>query len=160
MSETPSNPATPPWGSDEDFNAEKAWTLIQNLRSDKEALKTQNDDLASAKSDLEQRVTNLESEVTTATDRATQLEASVAEVTFGRRLDALAHERGLTPDDVSILNIAAGDEEDATKKLDRLAELRGAAKSVEQEPTPDPAQAADPIKPSDEDAVARKLFGV
>lgn len=29
-------PATPPWG--DDFDAEKAWNLVQNLRSDKEKL--------------------------------------------------------------------------------------------------------------------------
>lgn len=29
---------TPPWGSDEEFNPEKAWGLIQNLRADKEKL--------------------------------------------------------------------------------------------------------------------------
>lgn len=31
-------PAAPPWGSDAEFNPEKAWGLIQGLRSDKEAL--------------------------------------------------------------------------------------------------------------------------
>ena len=32
-----SSPAakTPPWGSDENFNAEKAWELIENLRKEK-----------------------------------------------------------------------------------------------------------------------------
>ena len=29
-------PETPPWG--EDFNAERAWTLVQNLRADKDKL--------------------------------------------------------------------------------------------------------------------------
>lgn len=29
---------TPPWGSDEEFNPEKAWNLIQGLRADKEKL--------------------------------------------------------------------------------------------------------------------------
>ncbi|AHY26923.1 scaffolding protein [Mycobacterium phage Nairb] len=33
-----SGQATPPWGSDEDFDPAKAWSLIQNLRGDKEQL--------------------------------------------------------------------------------------------------------------------------
>lgn len=32
---TPPAAVTPPWGSDENFNAEKAWELIQNLRKEK-----------------------------------------------------------------------------------------------------------------------------
>jgi hypothetical protein len=31
---------TPPWGSAEEFNPEKAWQLVQNLRADKEKLST------------------------------------------------------------------------------------------------------------------------
>lgn len=149
---------TPPWGSDEEFNAEKAWTLIQNLRNDKDSLTSQRDALTTEKGELEQRVTSLEADVTTATERADTAEASVSEISFGRRLDTLAHERGLSPEDVSLLNIAAGDEDDATAKLDRLAALRG--EKAPAVPVPDPAQAATPPTPSDEDAVAKKLFGV
>lgn len=32
---TPPAAKTPPWGSDENFNAEKAWELIENLRKEK-----------------------------------------------------------------------------------------------------------------------------
>ncbi len=41
-------PAEPkkPWGDDTDFDAEKAWTLIQNLRGDKTDLSTKYDELA------------------------------------------------------------------------------------------------------------------
>jgi hypothetical protein len=31
----PATPATPPWGADENFDASKAWELIQNLRKEK-----------------------------------------------------------------------------------------------------------------------------
>lgn len=37
----PANPApTPPWGSDDEFDPEKAWNLIQGLRTDKDRLST------------------------------------------------------------------------------------------------------------------------
>lgn len=35
---TPPAAATPPWGSDAEFNPEKAWNLIQGLKADKEKL--------------------------------------------------------------------------------------------------------------------------
>lgn len=43
--------ATPPWGSDADFNPEKAWNLIQGLKADKEKLSAREflDDDARAK---------------------------------------------------------------------------------------------------------------
>ena len=31
-------PATPPWGSDDEFDPQKAWNLIQGLKADKEKL--------------------------------------------------------------------------------------------------------------------------
>ncbi|ACV09805.1 hypothetical protein [Jonesia denitrificans] len=38
---TPTEPApTPPWGSDEDFNPEKAWKLIENLRAESKDAKS------------------------------------------------------------------------------------------------------------------------
>jgi len=40
--QTPPPPtAAPPWGSDEEFNPQRAWDLIQNLRGDKEILQHQ-----------------------------------------------------------------------------------------------------------------------
>lgn len=45
--------ATPPWGSDEDFNPEKAWNLIQNLRSDKESLTADRDKYKQAHDEAE-----------------------------------------------------------------------------------------------------------
>ena len=45
----------PPWGSDEEFDPQKAWDLIQNLRKDietgKEALKSANAKLATAEAE-------------------------------------------------------------------------------------------------------------
>lgn len=37
---------TPPWGSDEEFNPQKAWDLIQNLRTELKDLKTSHTDTA------------------------------------------------------------------------------------------------------------------
>jgi predicted ribosome quality control (RQC) complex YloA/Tae2 family protein len=69
--------AKKPWGDDKDFDPEKAWKLIQNVRSDVDKLKTERDTLATkvrehedaTKSDtqkLEERASNAESGLSTA----------------------------------------------------------------------------------------------
>lgn len=72
---------TPPWG--EDFNAEKAWNLVQNLRGDKESLQTK---LATAQSDQEEleqlrrdRMTADERAIAEARDQATTEARTAAE---------------------------------------------------------------------------------
>jgi hypothetical protein len=69
--------AKKPWGDDKDFDPEKAWKLIQNVRSDVDKLKTERDTLATkikeyedaTKSDtqkLEERATTAETGLSTA----------------------------------------------------------------------------------------------
>lgn len=69
--------AAKPWGDDKDFDPEKAWKLIQNVRGDAEKLKKERDTLATqvkaaedaTKSDtqkLEERATTAESGLSTA----------------------------------------------------------------------------------------------
>lgn len=44
--DSPAGKSDPPWKSDEDFNPEKAWKLIEGLRGDKDKLKTERDEFA------------------------------------------------------------------------------------------------------------------
>ncbi|WGH21354.1 scaffolding protein [Arthrobacter phage Emotion] len=63
---TDEDKSTPPWG--DDFDAAKAWTLIQNLRSDKETLKTERDEAQTklqASKDAEDRAVKAERELWT-----------------------------------------------------------------------------------------------
>lgn len=41
----PKDPPKPPWGSDEDFDPQKAWKLIQDIRGDLTQVKADRDDL-------------------------------------------------------------------------------------------------------------------
>jgi hypothetical protein len=60
----PKAPESPPWG--DDFNPQRAWDLVQNLRGDKDKLKTDLDQAAKDRQELE----NLRKEKMTASDRA------------------------------------------------------------------------------------------
>lgn len=163
-----SSSSTPPWGSDEDFNPERAWNLIQNLRNEKETLKsqhetrveelekqieTQNSDLTEKNSSLEdaqKRIDSLESE-------SKEKDGTIAEK------DALIVKHQLLSKAGIPLNYAAqvtGDDEDAWKaSVKSLEELRGSS-GVQR--TPDPVQAADSTRdtpPAEtEEEQARNFF--
>ena len=76
---------TPPWGTDEEFNPEKAWKLIQDLRSDKDKLKP----LADKARELEDAQ---KSEVDKLNDRIKELEPTAKEAARLR----VALDKGLT----------------------------------------------------------------
>ena len=87
---------TPPWGSDEDFNPDKAWTLIQNLRSEAATMKA-------ASKELREKVDALTSDLkaaVTGRDEALAASAQAAELlareTAGRTKDRLLTASSLT----------------------------------------------------------------
>ena len=106
----------PPWGSDDDFNAEKAWSLIQNLRGDVDTLKPQ-------AAELRQLKEADKTESQKAADRAAEAEerADKAEAQAARLNAAVKH--GLSEDDLELLEGVPADkiEERAAKLAQRLA---------------------------------------
>lgn len=107
--------AKKPWGDDKDFDPEKAWKLIQNLRGDVDKAKKRGDELATkvkgfedaSKSDtekLEERATSAESQLS-----ATQREAA--------RL-RIALKKGLT--ETQAKRLVGDTEEDLEKDADDL----------------------------------------
>lgn len=52
----PAEPA-PPWGSADEFNPDKAWALIQNLRTENTEVKTKNREFEDAKLTAEEKAT-------------------------------------------------------------------------------------------------------
>jgi multidrug efflux pump subunit AcrA (membrane-fusion protein) len=82
----PIKPAEPtkPWGDDEDFDAEKAWTLIQNLRGDKAKTQVERDELAARVQAAEDAKLSEQEKV------AKELEAAKAELAEARRKAVLA----------------------------------------------------------------------
>ncbi len=113
---------TPPWGTDEDFNPEKAWTLIQALRGDKATLTAERDELKT-KVDAAEAATLTETEkiqkerdeaVKNGTDTATELAKTRA---------ALKH--GLSEADLELLGNGTPDE--IAARAERLADRLGSA---------------------------------
>lgn len=86
--------AKKPWGDDKDFNPDKAWKLIENVRGDVDKLKKERDALAAKVKAAEDAT---KSEAQKLEERATNAEtkAAAAERTLARL--EVAFEKGLTP---------------------------------------------------------------
>jgi ribosomal protein L22 len=80
--------AKPPWGSDGEFDPEKAWKLIQNVRSDADKAKKDADELRlkvkdaedaekSEQEKLQERATEAETRATTAESTALRIEVAL-----------------------------------------------------------------------------------
>ena len=92
--------ATPPWGSAEEFNPEKAWDLIQNVRSDKDTLKSENEALAAQVKAFEDE--KLSDQEKAERDRQEQATASATLASENAILKAVI-KHGLTDEDVELL---------------------------------------------------------
>jgi len=141
---------TPPWGAD--FNAEKAWNLVQNLRSDKEKLSAREVLTPDAKQKLaeyDRLVEASKSELEKAQEAASKVTPLETE---NLRLK-VALEKGLVGDRASLVDRLKGDSLDALRAdADSLLELfQPAAPAGQQAPKPNPAQGASangPAQPS------------
>lgn len=117
----PDPPAKPPWG-DDDFDPDKAWKLISNLRADvdktkadRDAFKTKVDEFeAASKSEVEK----LQDQLKAALDDGTASKTDLA-----RLRAALKH--GLDEEDLDLLGTGTPEEIDA--RAERIAKrLKGA----------------------------------
>ena len=156
---------TPPWGDDANFDASKAWSLIQNLRAEVDGLKTAKTALAAERDDALAKAQDeadalarvrVESEqaVKDAQEAAEQRRAELEQVSTLRTKEALLVDAGLPRDLADLVN---GSDEDALKtSVERLAALRGPG--VAQDRRPDPAQAAS-VETDPRAALAEQIFG-
>jgi GNAT superfamily N-acetyltransferase len=116
--------STPPWGND--FDAARAWTLVQNLR-------TERDDLKAKVGTLESERQAREDEGKTAEQKATEALAAAQEkaVAAERALfvERAVRKHGLADDLVEFLTGAT--EEEIAAKAERLAKIGKPAASVE-----------------------------
>jgi hypothetical protein len=119
MTDTAST-STPPWG--DDFDAEKAWTLVQNLRADKDKLQGEKESLTGeltterqAREAAETKLTEADSEgkITAAEKRAKDAETSLWTERALRKHPEL---------DEDLLDFLTGEtEEEILGKAERLA---------------------------------------
>lgn len=168
--------STPPWGDEENFDADRAWTLIQNLRAEKEDLRVRfTADLeerdrriaekeqeisqtASSISDFQDKISSLEKDLETRTtelgNARGDLGARDAMITKQR----LLNEAGIPLDYVD--NVTGDDEEAWTASVERLQSL---AQTSGSQGAPDPVQAARnggaQLGPSKDEEANQLFFG-
>jgi len=107
--------AKPPWGDEKDFNPEKAWKLIQNLRGDSDKSKAERDSLAKKVKEHED-ASKTESEK--AAERAAQAEKTAATATVEAARLRVALKKGLT--EAQAKRLIGDSEEDLAKDADEL----------------------------------------
>lgn len=139
---------TPPWGTAEEFDAEKAWNLIQGLRSDKDKLSTRATTAEGRVKEFEDA--KLSTEEKAARDLKDQ-QAAYAEMASENALLKAGIEHGLTADDLDLLRGLPAD-----AIADRAAKLAARVGAGPQKKTPltaRPSEAlrggADPTTPPD-----------
>jgi hypothetical protein len=106
-----------PWGSDDDFDPDKAWRLIENLRSDIDRLKPQ----AARAKELEDAQKTEQQRLAEARDAEKQ-RADTAEAQAARLEAAIRH--GLSEEDLDLLDGVPADkvEQRARRLAERLAQ--------------------------------------
>lgn len=149
----PSAPAqTPPWGSDEDFNPEKAWNLITNLRDEVGTLKTARQEALDQVSARDASIEELRATVQLTDDSVKQYQDELNGLKVTRAKEDLLEQGGLPR---SLSRYVIGEDEEAWKaSVEDLASLRG---KHGHQPDPSQSDGADPAPPSRDDQ-ARSFF--
>ena len=142
-----------PWGDDENFDADKAWTLIQNLRAERDQAKADRDALTRERDTLAARTSDLEAAAQSKDAALAEKDRELLAANTLRAKENLLVDAGLPRDLAS--NVVGDDEEAWKNDVQRFAALRG---EVRQERTPDPAQAAAP-QIDERTALANRIFG-
>lgn len=130
-----------PWEeSGEEFSAEKAWNLIQNLRSDRESLKAERDDFAGKVKSIEDEKLTEQERIKRDLDEA---RGQLAQVNQEKAMaQALADHSELTKEDFDLIK---GDTpEEVADKAAKLA-ARYASQAQAQAKSTNPAAALNPL---------------
>ncbi len=128
-------PPTPPWGSDADFDPQKAWSLIQNVRGDLEKKNARIAELTP----FEAKARDLEDAQKSEVQRLTEQVAAAQQTAQERATEAMrlrvALRHGISDEDAEIF-LTGATEEAITKQAERLAALRPAVTPPTAQRTP------------------------
>lgn len=119
----------PPWG-DEPFDPDRAWKLIQELRSDKDQLKTERESLKTKVSEHERAQMSEKERAESERDEARQ-ERDAARLELLTLRMAVKYQ--LDEDDLDLLG--TGTEEEIEKRAKRLAERAAGSKPPSRKPS-------------------------
>ncbi len=137
----------PPWGSDDEFDPERAWRLIQNLRKEKEDLKP----LADKAKELEKEQMSEQEKLVAERDELRSEQQRLAGETTALRV-ALRY--GLTEEDLDL--IGSDNEEKIEQRAKRLAELRTSSNASQRpEPKLAPTSVGGDAEPDGDELVKR-----
>lgn len=145
--------AAKPWGDDKDFDPDKAWKLIQNVRGDADKLKTERDDLATKVKEHEDAS---KSEAEKRDERAALAEKNAALATLEAARLRVALKKGLTETQAKRL---IGDTEEALEAdADELLEsFKGDVQDTTRRPRERLRPGAVPSADTDEGLSPREL---
>lgn len=149
-----------PWEEGE-FDAEKAWTLIQNLKGDIKTLKADKVNLTTERDTAQQestqrqtRIDELEAAAVVADDTLSAKDKDLSDLQTLRAKEALLIEAELP---LSLAENIPGDDEEAWAA--QIEKFTTSLKTRERQArTPDPAQAAEPAV-DERLALANQVFG-
>ena len=133
-------PAQTPWEKNgQEFNAEKAWTLIQNLTGERDRLTTEKAALAQGHSKIAE-VLGVKDKTVTSDDLVGALKSQVDKMELDLTVERLAREHRITEaDDLATLR-AITDPDVREKAAARLAPHQGGEPEVRKTPRPDASQ--------------------
>jgi DNA repair exonuclease SbcCD ATPase subunit len=129
---------TPPWG--DDFDAAKAWTLVQNLRADKAALQgevaTLKTDLTTAQSTAQAAETAKAEIETKYTELSAEVQRKEDEAKAKSEHDALVKKvlEKYEVDEARLEFLTGSTEEEIEEKAKRLGSVKGEKKEAEIDP--------------------------
>lgn len=116
----------PPWGTDEQFDPAKAWSLIQNLRGDL----TQKTARIAELTPYEQKIRDAEdaqkSEVQRLTEQMAEVQKTAAERTTEALRLRIAIKNGISDEDAETF-LTGATEEQMTRQAERLVAMQGSA---------------------------------
>lgn len=150
-----------PWEKNgEEFDAEKAWNLIQNLRTEKQELQTKNsalleerETIAKERDEYSTTVDEQKATLQLAHEDLAERQKNYEQLETLRTKENLLIGRGLPREFASY--IPDGDEETMTSAVEKFASLRGTEGASA---PPNPAQVAEPAV-DERQALADHVFG-
>jgi hypothetical protein len=162
--------ATPPWGTEENFDPARAWTLIENLRAEKERLSARPPLTAEQQTQLDEYQRLVEASQTEAERQANAVAAATRDAETARA-DAIRYKAAATygiPEEHFDL-LGKGSEEEVSARAEKIRTLLAAQAAATTTPptTPPSTRPVEQLRPgatpggtdSEEDVIYASLFG-
>lgn len=168
---TPAAPVTPPWGEDTNFDPARAWSLIENLRAEKERLAARPALTTEQQTQLSEYQRLVEASQTEAERQATAVETAKRDADTARA-DAIRYKAaatyGVPAEHFDLLG--TGTEEEVSARAEKIQALLAAQAAAAAVPPPTgtpPTRPIEQLRPgatpgetdNEDDVIMSRLFG-